>query len=149
MRAVVTRVREARVDIDGETVGAIGVGLLVLLGVGIEDEQADARYLAQKVVGLRIFQDDAGAMNRALSDVGGSVLAVSQFTLFGDVRKGRRPSFITAAPPEIGRDLYERFVQEVRALGVQVETGRFGAMMDVVSTNSGPVTILLDSRRLF
>jgi len=149
MRAVVTRVNDARVEIDGEIVGAIGLGLLVLLGVGLDDGPADALYLAQKVVGLRVFPDDDGAMNLALSDVGGSVLAVSQFTLFGDVRKGRRPSFISAAAPELGRALYERFIQEVRNLGVRVETGRFGATMEVVSTNSGPVTILLDSRRLF
>jgi len=149
VRAVVTRVSEARVEVGGETVGAIGIGLLVLVGVGVGDEAADAQYLAQKIVGLRIFPDGDGAMNRALTEVGGSVLAVSQFTLFGDVRKGRRPSFIAAAPPELGRELYERFALEVRRLGMRVETGRFGATMDVVSTNAGPVTILLDSRRLF
>jgi D-aminoacyl-tRNA deacylase len=143
------RVSEARVEVDGAVVGAIESGLLVLVGVAADDEPADARYVAQKVANLRIFPDDAGAMNRALGEVGGRVLAVSQFTLFGDVRKGRRPSFVAAAPPEHGRALYERFLEEVRGLGLEVATGRFGAKMAVVSTNAGPVTILIDSRRLF
>jgi D-aminoacyl-tRNA deacylase len=143
------RVSEASVEIAGERVGAIGRGLLVLLGVAWEDDTSDAKYLAGKVAGLRIFPDGDGAMNLPITDVGGAILAVSQFTLFGDVRKGRRPSFIAAAAPEEGRALYERFVEELRRLGLRVETGRFGAMMDVRSTNAGPVTILLDSKRTF
>jgi D-tyrosyl-tRNA(Tyr) deacylase len=146
VRAVVTRVSSARVDVNGEPVGEIGVGLLVLLGVAVGDGAADAEYLAGKIVGLRIFRDEAGAMNRSLAEVGGALLAVSQFTLLGDARKGRRPSFIGAARPEVGRTLYERFAAEVRALGIGVETGVFGADMEVISTNDGPVTILLDSR---
>ena len=149
MRAVVTRVSDATVDVGDERVGAIGNGLLVLLGVASDDDTGDAVYLAAKVAGLRIFPDSEGAMNLAIADVGGSVLAVSQFTLFGDVRKGRRPSFIAAAGPEQSLELYERFVSELRGLGLRVETGRFGAMMDVRSTNAGPVTILLDSKRTF
>lgn len=143
------RVSEASVDVAGEQVGSIGGGLLVLLGVASDDDASDARYLAAKVAGLRIFPDGEGAMNLAIAEVGGAILAVSQFTLFGDVRKGRRPSFITAAAPEQGRALYEGFLRELRTLGLQVETGRFGAMMDVRSTNAGPVTILLDSKRTF
>jgi len=143
------RVSEASVEVAGERVGAIARGLLVLLGVASEDDASDARYIAAKIAGLRIFPDGEGAMNLAITDVGGAILAVSQFTLFCDVRKGRRPSFIAAATPEIGRTLYERFVSELRALGLPVETGRFGAMMDVRSTNAGPVTILLDSKRTF
>ncbi|MFY9780586.1 MAG: D-aminoacyl-tRNA deacylase [Candidatus Baltobacteraceae bacterium] len=149
MRAVVTRVSSAGVDVDGETVGAIEGGLLVLLGVAAADGDDDARYLARKVFDLRVFRDGTGAMNRSLAEAGGAVLAVSQFTLLGDARRGRRPSFIAAAPPELGRDLYERFVAELRALGATVATGRFGATMAVRSVNDGPVTILLDSRKLF
>lgn len=139
----------AGVDVDGETVGAIEGGLLVLLGVAAADGDDDARYLARKVFDLRVFRDGTGAMNRSLAEAGGAVLAVSQFTLLGDARRGRRPSFIAAAPPELGRDLYERFVAELRALGATVATGRFGATMAVRSVNDGPVTILLDSRKLF
>lgn len=129
--------------------GTIAAGLLVLLGVAATDSPGDGRYLAKKIFDLRIFRDDGGAMNRSLAEAGGDVLVVSQFTLFGDVRKGRRPSFISAAPPELGRELYEAFVIELRALGAKVETGRFGATMQVFSVNDGPVTILLDSTRLF
>ncbi|MBV9104071.1 MAG: D-tyrosyl-tRNA(Tyr) deacylase [Candidatus Eremiobacteraeota bacterium] len=149
MRAVVTRVSEAHVEIAGEVVGSIGVGLLTLVGVGSNDTESDARYVAQKVVGLRIFPDAAGAMNRSLSEVGGAVLAISQFTLFGDVRKGRRPSFSAAAEPGMGRHLYDHFVEELRRNGTTVATGQFGAMMEVVSSNAGPVTILIDSQRTF
>jgi D-tyrosyl-tRNA(Tyr) deacylase len=149
VRAVVTRVRSASVEVEGATVGRIGAGLLVLLGVAREDTESDAETLAKKIVELRIFRDDAGAMNRALGDAAGEVLVVSQFTLLGDARHGRRPSFIDAAPPERGRALYERFVDAVRRLGPHVETGAFGATMDVASVNDGPVTILLDTTRLF
>ena len=149
MRAVVTRVSDARVSVDGETVGAIERGLLALVGIAQDDAPDDAAYLARKTAVLRIFRDDAGAMNRSLEETGGSVLAVSQFTLLGDVRKGRRPSFASAAGGEQGLALFDRYVAELRGLGVAVETGRFGATMEVVSTNDGPVTILLDSKRLF
>jgi D-tyrosyl-tRNA(Tyr) deacylase len=147
MRAVVMRVSEARVEIGGRLAAAIGGGLLVLLGVAAADTSDDARYLTRKIYELRIFRDDAGAMNRSLAEVGGEMLVVSQFTLLGDVRKGRRPSFIGAAQPELGRELYEEFVAELRALGARVATGEFGAMMQVFSINDGPVTILLDSRK--
>ena len=149
MRAVVTRVSEARVEIGGRVAGAVGGGLLVLLGVATEDTIDDARYLAKKIYELRIFRDDVGAMNRSLGDAGGEILVASQFTLFGDVRKGRRPSFIGAAPPELGRELYERFVAELRSLGATVATGEFAAPMFVHSVNDGPVTILVDSTKLF
>jgi D-aminoacyl-tRNA deacylase len=149
VRAVVTRVRSASVTIDGAVTGEIRAGLLVLLGVARDDTPADADTLAKKVVDLRIFRDDAGAMNLALADVAGEVLIVSQFTLFGDVRKGRRPSFIAAAEPELGRALYEHFVAAVRGLGPRVATGEFGATMDVASVNDGPVTILIDTTKLF
>jgi len=148
MRAVVMRVSEARVEIDGRVAGAIGGGLLVLLGVAVADTIGDARYLAKKVYELRIFRDDAGAMNRSLA-AAGEILVISQFTLFGDVRKGRRPSFIGAAPPELGRELYEKFVAELRSLGARVATGEFAATMQVHSVNDGPVTILLDSTKAF
>ncbi|MBZ5682270.1 MAG: D-tyrosyl-tRNA(Tyr) deacylase [Acidobacteriia bacterium] len=149
MRAVVQRVSRAKVTVDGEITGEIGLGLLVLLGVGQADTEADAAYLAEKISGLRIFEDDQGKMNRSVQDVGGSVLAVSQFTLYGDVRRGKRPSFDAAAAPEKARELYEIFVQRVRALGLRCETGRFREMMTVESVNEGPVTILLDSSRAF
>lgn len=145
MRAVVQRVSRARVVIDGETVGEIGQGLLVLLGVTHTDTRATAAWLADKVVGLRIFADAEGKMNRAVADVGGGVLVVSQFTLYGNCAKGRRPSFLDAARPELAVPLYEAFVEEVRALGVPAATGRFGAMMQVELVNDGPVTLLLDS----
>jgi D-tyrosyl-tRNA(Tyr) deacylase len=146
MRAVLQRVRQARVRVGDEVTGEIGRGLLVLLGVAHGDTPAQARWLAEKVVGLRIFQDDDGKMNRDVSEAGGGVLVVSQFTLYGDCRKGRRPSFIDAAPPETAIPLYEAFIEAVRALGVPVATGRFGAMMDVELTNAGPVTLIVDSK---
>jgi D-tyrosyl-tRNA(Tyr) deacylase len=149
VRAVVTRVRSASVDVDDARIASIGMGLLVLLGVAREDAESDAEALAKKIVDLRIFRDDAGTMNRSLAVVAGELLVVSQFTLLGDARHGRRPSFINAAPPELGRALYERFVDAVRRLGPHVETGAFGAMMEVASVNDGPVTILLDTTRLF
>ncbi len=149
MRAVVQRVSRASVKVDGELTGEIGLGLLVLLGVGHDDAEAEAEYLAEKIAGLRIFEDDAGKMNLSVSDVGGAVLAVSQFTLFGDVRRGKRPSFDAAARPERARELYEYFVERVGSHGLRCETGRFQAMMDVELINSGPVTILLDSRKAF
>lgn len=149
MRAVVQRVTSASVSVDGERIGAIGKGLLVLLGVASGDTEQDASYLAEKIVNLRIFPDDQDKMNRSLLDTGGALLAVSQFTLLGDCRKGRRPSFIDAAPPDEGKRLYEVFCDAVRALGVHVETGRFQAMMDVALVNAGPVTMLLDSRKAF
>jgi D-tyrosyl-tRNA(Tyr) deacylase len=149
MRAVVQRVSRAKVTVAGEIVGEIGRGMLVLLGVGHEDTEAGAEYLADKIVGLRIFEDNAGKMNRSLAEVGGAVLAVSQFPLYGDVRKGKRPSFDDAARPEMARTLYERFVSRVRESGVRCETGRFQAMMDVELVNEGPVTMLLDSEKAF
>ena len=149
MRACVQRVSSAGVTVAGETVGAIGQGLLVLLGVADDDTVDDARYLCGKTIDLRIFEDDDGKMNRSLADVGGGMLVVSQFTLLGDCRKGRRPSFVHAAPPELGEQLYEAFVAAVAARGIEVATGRFRAQMDVALVNDGPVTILLDSRKLF
>ena len=149
MRAVVQRVRQASVSVDGEAVGAIGRGLVVLLGVGVGDGERDAEYLADKVLNLRVFPDDDGVMNRSLLEAAGEVLAVSQFTLYGDVRKGRRPSYIDAAPPEEARRLYEYFVARLRAATPGVAEGVFRAMMDVSLVNEGPVTILLDSRKSF
>lgn len=149
MRAVVQRVSCASVKVSGEVTGQIALGLLVLLGVAQDDSERDADYLAEKIAGLRIFEDDAGKMNRSVIDVGGAVLAVSQFTLFGDVRKGKRPSFDDAARPEQARELYEKFVERIRSLGLRCETGRFQEMMDVELVNQGPVTILLDSKKLF
>ena len=149
MRAVVQRVSRASVKVGGEFTGKIGEGLLILLGVIHVDTEADAAYLAEKIAGLRIFEDDAGKMNRSVVDVGGAVLAVSQFTLFGDVRKGKRPSFDDAARPERARELYEHLVERVRMLGLHCETGRFQEMMEVELVNQGPVTILLDSKKLF
>lgn len=145
MRIIVQRVREARVDVEGTTVAQIGLGLLVFLGIAKGDTAADAEYLADKVVGLRIFPDDMGKMNRSVVDAGGSVLVVSQFTLYGDIIKGRRPSFDKAALPGEARVLYEYFVQRTRELGVTVETGRFQAAMDVTILNFGPVTIFCDT----
>lgn len=149
MRAVVQRVTAASVTVAGEVVGEIGPGLMVLLGVATDDTDGDAGQLASKVTELRIFEDDDGKMNRSLLDCGGAMLVVSQFTLFGDCRKGRRPSFIHAAPPERANELYERFVTAVRGTGVSVSTGRFRAEMQVSLVNDGPVTLLLDSRKLF
>jgi D-aminoacyl-tRNA deacylase len=149
MRAVVQRVSRAKVTVNDWTAGEIGLGLLVLLGVGQEDTEADVTYLAEKIIGLRIFEDSDEKMNRSVLDVGGSVLAVSQFTLYGDVRRGKRPSFDAAAPPEPARRLYEMFVENIRAAGVRCETGRFQEMMSIELVNEGPVTILLDSRKTF
>ena len=134
---------------DGEQIGEIGEGLLVLLGIAQTDTAADADYLAEKVVGLRIFEDDKGKMNRSLAESGGAVLAVSQFTLYGDVRRGKRPSFDAAAPPEMASQLYEQFVARIRGAGLPCETGRFQETMQVELVNDGPVTILLDSQKLF
>jgi D-aminoacyl-tRNA deacylase len=149
MRAVVQRVSRAKVTVNDWTAGEIGLGLLVLLGVGEADTEADAIYLAEKIAGLRIFEDSDGKMNRSVLDAGGSVLAVSQFTLYGDVRRGKRPSFDAAAPPDPARTLYEFFVERMRAAGVRCETGRFQEMMQVELVNEGPVTILLDSSKAF
>ncbi len=149
MRAVVQRVTRASVTVDGKIVGQIGPGLLVLLGVAQDDTDADASYLADKIAGLRIFEDPGGKMNLAAADVGGAVLAVSQFTLFGDVRRGKRPSFDAAARPEQAVRLYELFVQKIRASGLRCETGKFQEMMEVELVNDGPVTILLDSKKTF
>jgi D-tyrosyl-tRNA(Tyr) deacylase len=149
MRAVVQRVSRASVKVESELTGEIACGLLVLLGVAQDDTEADGDYLAEKIAGLRIFEDDAGKMNLSVLDTGGAVLAVSQFTLFGDVRRGKRPSFDAAARPERARELYDYFVSRVRGLGLRCETGRFQAMMDVELVNNGPVTILLDSRKTF
>ena len=144
MRAVVQRVAEASVVVAGETVGAIGGGLLVLVGVHDDDTAADAEALAAKLVSLRIFRDDEGKMNRSVADIGGEVLVVSQFTLYGSVRRGRRPSFTAAALPESAAPLVERIAHEIAATGVPVATGRFGAMMDVALVNDGPVTLVLE-----
>jgi D-tyrosyl-tRNA(Tyr) deacylase len=149
MRAVVQRVSRAQVTVNGDIVGKIGLGLLVLLGVGLDDTESDATYLAEKIAGLRVFEDAVGKMNRSVQDVGGSVLAVSQFTLYGDVKRGKRPSFDDAAPPEKARQFYEFFVGQIRAAGLRCETGRFQEMMKVELVNEGPVTILLDSAKTF
>jgi len=149
MRAVVQRVSRAKVTVTGEITGQIGLGLLVLVGVGRDDTEADAIYLAEKITGLRVFEDDHEKMNRSVQDVGGSVLAVSQFALYGDVRRGKRPSFDAAAPPEKARTLYEFFVERIRASGLRCEVGRFQEVMQVELVNDGPVTILLDSGKAF
>jgi len=149
VRAVIQRVSRAKVTVGGEVAGEIGPGLLVLLGVGSGDTRADADYLAEKTIGLRIFEDSDGKMNRSLSDTGGAMLVVSQFTLYGDVRRGKRPSFDAAAPPQIAKELYEYFVEKIRAAGLSCETGHFQEMMAVELVNEGPVTILLDSGKAF
>ncbi len=149
MRAVVQRVAGAKVTVGEAVTGEIGAGLLVLLGVGEGDAEADAAYLADKIAGLRVFEDESGKMNRSVEDIGAGVLAVSQFTLYGDVRRGRRPSFDQAAPPDEAKRLYETFCELLRAKGLRVETGVFQAMMDVELVNQGPVTILLDSAKTF
>ena len=148
MRAVVQRVSSARVEVDGEVAGSIGRGLLVLLGVGQGDTEKQAQWLAEKIGGLRIFEDDAGKMNLSVQDIGGSVLVVSQFTLFGDCRKGRRPSFTEAAPPDLAERLYQEFVDYLRAQNIPVATGVFQAKMDVHLVNDGPVTIWLDTEQV-
>ena len=149
MRAVVQRVSRAQVTAANEIVGKIGRGLLVLLGVTQSDSEADAEYLADKIVGLRIFEDENGKMHLDAASIGGQVLVVSQFTLYGDVRRGKRPSFDAAAPPQPARELYEYFVERIRATGISCETGRFREIMQVELVNEGPVTILLDSSKLF
>jgi D-tyrosyl-tRNA(Tyr) deacylase len=149
MRAVVQRVADARVTVDGRICGRIEEGLLVYLGVASDDEEQDLRYTADKVVNLRIFPDGNGKMNLSVLDTGGGVLVVSQFTLYGDARQGRRPSYTAAAEPEKARLFYESFAEQIRRHGLQVETGQFAARMDVRYTNVGPVTILLDSKKLF
>lgn len=145
MRVCVQRVSEASVTIDGQIVGRIGRGLLVLLGVAQPDTEVDARWLADKTTGLRVFEDEAGKMNLALADVGGAMLVVSQFTLLGDCQRGRRPSFAAAAPPEVAERLYQVFVETVRATGLEVATGRFRQMMQVSLVNDGPVTLVIES----
>jgi D-aminoacyl-tRNA deacylase len=146
MRAVVQRVSRARVDVGGRTIGSIGLGFVILLGVARDDAAADAAFIADRILGLRVFADGAGKMNLALGAVGGELLVVSQFTLLADTSGGRRPSFIRAAPPELARSLYEHFIALVRAAGVRAETGEFGAHMELELVNDGPVTILFDSR---
>ena len=148
MRAVLTRVNSASVTIGGEVVGSIGKGFLILLGVGPEDTEEHCRYLAQKALGLRVFEDENGKMNLGLDSVGGQVLVVSQFTLYGNCRKGRRPSFTDAADPALGERLYEQFLKECEALGFPPQHGRFGADMQVASVNDGPVTLILDTQQL-
>ena len=149
MRAVIQRVSEASVIVNQKTVGAIGQGLMVLLGVARGDTSEDALYLAEKTAGLRIFEDDQGKMNRSVEEVGGGILVVSQFTLLGDCRKGRRPGFTEAAPPELADRLYEEYVEALRRRGISVATGVFRAEMQVHLVNDGPVTLLLDSRKQF
>ena len=148
MRAVLTRVSSASVTIDGQVMGQIGRGFLILLGVGPDDTEKESRYLAEKALGLRVFEDENGKMNLGLDAVGGEVLVVSQFTLFGNCRKGRRPSFAGAADPELGEKLYERFLSDCAALGYPPQHGRFGADMKVESINDGPVTLILDTDQL-
>jgi len=149
MRAVVQRTNYSSVTVDGESIASVGMGLTVLLGVGTNDKEEDARYLAEKIVNLRIFDDPDGKMNLSLLDVGGELLVVSQFTLYGDCRKGRRPGFVDAAPPAVAQALYETCVRYCRQFGVKTATGRFQTDMTVKLENQGPVTILLDSDRLF
>ena len=145
MKAVLTRVKSASVEIDGQIVGQIGQGFLILLGVGPEDTEEKCRYLCEKALGLRVFEDENGKMNRSLADVGGQVLVVSQFTLYGNCRKGRRPSFTDAADPELGNRLYEKFLSVCEELGYPPQHGQFGADMKVASVNDGPVTLILDT----
>jgi len=149
MRAVIQRVSKAAVTVEGKVVGEIDAGLLVLLGISSGDTENDANYLAEKIAGLRIFEDDQGKMNRSIVDLVGEVLVISQFTLYGDVRRGKRPSFDAAARPESARRLYDYFVAQLRERGLRCQTGQFQATMSVSLTNEGPVTILLDSSKLF
>ena len=146
---MIQRVSQARVTIDDQRIGEIGAGFLLLLGVTDSDEEKDADYLARKILGLRVFEDENGKMNRSVQDIGGELLVVSQFTLYADCRKGRRPSFVRAAAPEKAESLYDYFIARVRASGLRCETGRFGAMMNVELINDGPVTILIDSEQTF
>jgi D-tyrosyl-tRNA(Tyr) deacylase len=147
MRACVQRVKQAKVTVAGEVTGQIGAGLLVLLGIATTDTDEEAKWLAEKVAGLRIFEDEAGKMNLALAEAGGAMLVVSQFTLLGDCRRGRRPSFVDAAPPEVAERLYEAFVDAVRSLGIMVATGRFRQHMEVALINDGPVTLIVETDR--
>ncbi|HCY18339.1 MAG: D-tyrosyl-tRNA(Tyr) deacylase [Deltaproteobacteria bacterium GWC2_42_51] len=149
MRAVIQRVKESKVIVENQVISTIGKGVLVLLGVGKGDTETDAEYLASKVTEMRVFEDEQGKMNLSVTDVGGSVLVVSQFTLLGDLRKGRRPSFDKAASPDEAKRLYEFFVSRLKALGIPTATGEFQASMEVYLVNEGPVTVLLDSRKLF
>lgn len=146
MRAVIQRAARAEVAVDGRVIGRIGPGLVILLGVGQHDTEADAEFLASKIVGLRIFSDDEGKMNRSLLETGGGALIISQFTLWGDCRKGRRPSFVQAAPPEMAERLYEYFIKLVSDQGVETATGKFGAMMAAELVNDGPVTLIVESK---
>ncbi|MDM8552487.1 D-aminoacyl-tRNA deacylase [Desulfobacterales bacterium HSG2] len=146
MRAVIQRVKQSSVSVDGKVIGQIGKGLMVLLGVAKDDAEKDADYLAGKIVNLRVFEDENGKMNKSLPETGGEMLVVSQFTLLGDCRKGRRPSYVHAAGPETANELYEYFVRQVREKGISVQTGRFRAMMDVSLINDGPVTLIVESK---
>lgn len=149
MRVVVQRVKEASVKVDNQIIGKISKGLLVFLGVGEGDDETDLNYLVEKTLGLRIFQDENDKMNLSVQDINGEVLVISQFTLFGDVRKGKRPSFIKSAHPEIGNRFYEEFIAKISEAGTKVESGEFGAHMDIHLVNDGPVTILIDSKKDF
>lgn len=149
MRTIVQRVKEASVKVNDQLVGSIGKGLLVFLGVGTEDNESDLDYMVNKVLGLRIFQDENDKMNLSLEDIEGDIIVISQFTLYGDVRKGKRPSFTASAAPEMGEFYYEKFIDKCREKGVNVETGIFGADMEVHLINDGPVTIMLDSKKTF
>lgn len=145
MKVVVQRAKDAKVVVEGQTVGQIDKGFMLLVGVTHEDTEQDVNWLADKIVGLRVFEDEEGKMNDSVQDIGGAILSVSQFTLYGDCRKGRRPNFMAAARPELAEQLYDSFNDRLRSHGIVVETGRFGAMMDVSFTNDGPVTLILDS----
>ncbi len=149
MRAVVQRVSSAEVRVNGQILGSIGQGLLVLLAVGEADQAQDAAYLAKKTLNLRVFEDGSGKMNRSVQDIRGGLLVISQFTLYGDCRKGNRPSFVDAAPPEKAEDLYTLYLEEVGKSGIEIASGKFQAMMDVSLVNQGPVTVLLDSKKAF
>ncbi|MFC5402039.1 D-aminoacyl-tRNA deacylase [Cohnella soli] len=146
MKVVLQRVKQAKVEVDDQVVGEIGHGLLLLVGIGQEDEEQDLVWMADKLAGLRIFEDDSGKMNLSVEDRHGAILSVSQFTLFGDCRKGKRPNFMGAARPEIAEEMYDKFNGLLRSRGLQVETGKFGAMMDVSLVNDGPVTLIVDSK---
>jgi D-aminoacyl-tRNA deacylase len=146
MKVVLQRVSEAKVTVEGVVVGQIGAGLMLLVGVGQEDGEQDLVWMADKLAGLRIFEDNDGKMNLSVEDVGGAILSISQFTLYGDCRKGKRPNFMAAARPDIAQSIYDQFNERLRERGLSVETGRFGAMMDVALVNDGPVTLILDSR---
>ncbi|GBD37862.1 D-aminoacyl-tRNA deacylase [bacterium HR37] len=149
MRAVIQRVKEARVEVDGDVVGRIGKGVVVFIGIGKDDTEADIKYLVDKITGLRIFEDKTGKMNLSVKEIGGEILVISQFTLYGDCRRGKRPSFDKAAPFDRAWALYNLFVEEIRRSGLKVEAGIFRTVMDVFIVNSGPVTLLLDSKKVF